>query len=131
MIGSLPIRTRIALWYAGVLALFMVTFALGGYAFVRRSAVTALDETLAEASTAVAEAIALLIAQGHDVNAAVPAVLDQVYFRDLTIAVLDRQRGMLVGTSQADTADIAADSGALVVGDVRSVGLRRADEHAA
>jgi heavy metal sensor kinase len=115
MIGSLPIRTRIALWYAGVLALFMVAFALGGYAFVRRSAVTALDETLAEASTAVGEAIALLIAQGHDVNAAVPAVLDQVYFRDLTIAVLDRQRGMLVGTSQADSADVAADSGTLVV----------------
>ncbi|MFL5618772.1 MAG: ATP-binding protein [Gemmatimonadaceae bacterium] len=113
MIGALPIRARLALWYAGVLALFMVTFALGGYAFVRRGAVSALDETLAEASTAVGEAIALLIAQGHDVDAAVPAVLDQVYFRDLTIAVLDRQRGMLVGTSPADTADVAADSGAL------------------
>ena len=113
MIGSLPIRTRLALWYAGVLALFMVTFALGGYAFVRRGAVSALDETLAEASTAVGEAIALLIAQGHDVSEAVPAVLDQVYFRDLTIAVLDRQRGMLVGSSPADTAAVAADSGAL------------------
>jgi two-component system, OmpR family, sensor kinase len=112
MIGALPIRTRLALWYAGVLALFMVAFALGGYAFVRRGAVTALDETLAEATTAVGEAIALLIAQGHDVDAAVPAVLDQVYFRDLTIAVLDRRRGMLVGTSRADTA-AAADSGSL------------------
>jgi two-component system, OmpR family, sensor kinase len=115
MIGSLPIRARLALWYAGVLALFMVTFALGGYAFVRRGVVTALDETLAEASTAVGEAIALLIAQGHDVNTAVPAVLDQVYFRDLTIAVLDRQRGILVGTSQGDSTDVDADSSALVV----------------
>ena len=114
MIGALPIRARLALWYAGVLALFMVTFAVGGYAFVRRGAVSALDETLAEATTAVGEAIALLIAQGHDVDAAVPAVLDQVYFRDLTIAVLDRQRGMLVGTSASDTADVvSADSGTL------------------
>jgi len=114
MIPALPIRTRLALWYAAVLALFMITFALGGFAFVQRGAVSALDETLAEASTAVAEAIALLIAQGHGVDAAVPAVLDQVYFRDLTIAVLDRQRGMLVGAPSSDSSDVApADSGTL------------------
>jgi len=112
MTGSLPIRVRLALWYAGVLALFMVTFALGGYAFVRRGAVSALDETLAEASTAVAEAIALVVEQGHSVDEAVPVVLDQVYFRDLTIAVLDRQRGILVGASPADTS-APADSGTL------------------
>ena len=28
MIGALPIRARLALWYAGVLALFMITFLL-------------------------------------------------------------------------------------------------------
>jgi len=112
MIGALPIRARLALWYAGVLALFMVTFALSGYAFVRRGAVSALDETLVEASTAVGEAIALVIAQGHGVDDAVREVLDQVYFRDLTVAILDRQRGMLVGTAAADTIP-AADSGAL------------------
>jgi len=33
MIPALPIRTRLALWYAAVLALFMITFALGGFAF--------------------------------------------------------------------------------------------------
>ena len=112
MIGALPIRARLTLWYAGVLALFMVTFALGGYAFVRRGAVSTLDETLAEASTAVGEAIALVVEQGHSVDEAVPVVLDQVSFRDLTIAVLDRQRGILVGASPTDTS-VSADSGAL------------------
>jgi len=42
MIPALPIRTRLALWYAAALALFMITFALGGFAFVQRGAVSAL-----------------------------------------------------------------------------------------
>ena len=103
MTGALPIRARLALWYAGVFALFMGTFALGGYVFVRRGAVSALDETLTEGATAVAEAIALVIAQGHTVDEAVPVVLDQVHFRDLTIAVLDRQQGMLVAPPEDST----------------------------
>jgi heavy metal sensor kinase len=118
MIGALPIRARLALWYAGALALFMATFGLAGYAFVRRGAVSALDETLRGATTAVAEAIALVIAQGHGVDDAVPVVLDQVAFRDLTIAVLDRQRGMLVGPSAADSGDAAPDSSLAPIVDV-------------
>ena len=110
MIGALPIRARLALWYAGVFALFMGTFALGGYVFVRRGAVSALDESLTEAATAVAEAIGLVVAQGHSVDEAVPVVLDQVHFRDLTIAVLDRQRGMLVAPPEDSTEIAGSDS---------------------
>jgi heavy metal sensor kinase len=110
MIGALPIRARLALWYAGVFALFMGTFALAGYVFVRRGAVSALDETLTEAATAVAEAISLVIAQGHSVDEAVPVVLDQVHFRDLTIAVLDRQQGILVAPPEDSTEVAGSDS---------------------
>ena len=128
MIGALPIRVRLAIWYAGVLAVFMITLAVAGYVVVRRGAVSALDESLSEAATAVAEAISLVIAQGHDVDEAVPLVLDQVYFRDLTVAVLDRRRGMLIGAPAIDSSNsVAEDSGRTVV-DVPLDSVRVADD---
>jgi heavy metal sensor kinase len=110
MIGALPIRVRLAIWYAGVLAVFMITLGIAGYVVVRRGVVSALDESLTEAATAVGEAIALVIAQGRGVDEAVPLVLDQVSFRDLTVAVLDRQRGMLIGAPPEDSAQAASDT---------------------
>jgi heavy metal sensor kinase len=115
MIGALPIRVRLAIWYAGVLAVFMITLGIAGYVVVRRGAVSALDESLTEAATAVAEAIALVIAQGRGVDEAVPLVLDQVSFRDLTVAVLDRQRNVLIGPSPEDSTQAAAEDSSAVV----------------
>ena len=93
---TLPVRARLALWYAGVFAVFMAAFGGAVYLFVRRASTTAVDASLAEAATAVADAVTLVLAQGQTLDDAVPLVLDEVRFRDLTIAVLDSARGALV-----------------------------------
>jgi heavy metal sensor kinase len=89
------IRTRLSAWYAGAFALLLGVFALGAYAFLKRSTQQRIDEYLAETAGAVAGAMEFERVSGKPFEDIVDAVLEEFRMRDIVVLVLDRERNRL------------------------------------
>ncbi len=88
------IRARLTAWYAGAFALFVLAFAVAGYAFVARAAGARVDEDLARTGAAVTAAFAAEQAAGAFATDAVGAVIREFRLTDAAVAVLDRETGV-------------------------------------
>src|ERR1700730_2522012 len=95
------VRARLALWYTGVLALVLISFALAGYFFLSYTLNRRTDEALGEVANAFAATLANEESDGHqgEANAArseeaksspdetVKEAVSQNQFRDYRIVV--------------------------------------------
>ncbi len=100
------IRTRLALWFTGVLAFFLILFVASGYLFLKRAIDRQTDNTLREISRTLAEGVAREQEDGEETDAPQDAdaletireATDDLRFRDYQIFVFD-ERGKLVSAS--------------------------------
>lgn len=96
------IRARLTLWYAFVLAVFLLVCAAASYALLARSSRLRIDESLQE--TARAFAAAWVGAQLAPVprHAAVGDIVRRIGAGDLEVLVIDRSRGAVADQWPAD-----------------------------
>ena len=90
------IRARLTAWYAGALALFMVVFAVAGYAFVAQATGARIDEALRKTAGDVVRALDAEIARGVPGGVAILRVMRQFRLGDAAVAVLDLRSGAAV-----------------------------------
>jgi len=93
------VRVRLAAWYAGTFAVFVLLFAVAAYWFLGHTTRERIDEHLAE--TAHAAGTALMnerIETGSD-SAAARSVVEDFVFRDVGVAVYDGETGALMAAS--------------------------------
>ena len=88
-VRRLPLRVRLTLWNAAVLALVLSAFAATAYVFLFNKTRAIADEFLAETADAVADAITLERAGGTPDSLAVELVVREFRFRDIAVAVYD------------------------------------------
>ena len=84
------VRGRLALWYAGVFAVFLTAFAVAAYAFLRGSGQARIDEFLAETASAVAGAMEYERNSGESDSAAVAIVVREFRLRETEVVIYDR-----------------------------------------
>jgi signal transduction histidine kinase len=87
MFGS--VRIRLTLWYAGVLALSLVAFALVIYYAAARSFHERQDESLRSTAQTVASAYVEEIGEAHSLNKAAEIVLLELTFPDRYVQIID------------------------------------------
>ncbi len=97
------VRARLALWYAGVFALFLGAFSASGYVLVSRSSLARVDESLLEGVVAVAAALDLEAEEQGDPRQFIPHVVEEFRFHDLAVAVLEKGTGRLLAGWSADS----------------------------
>ena len=97
------VRARLALWYAGVFALFLGAFSAAGYVLVARSSLARVDESLLEGVVAVAAALDLEAEDPGDPRQFIPHVVEEFRFHDLAVAVLEKGTGRLLAGWSADS----------------------------
>ncbi len=88
MFGS--IRIRLTLWYAGVLALSLVAFALVIYYAAAKGFHDRQDESLRSTAETVASAYIEEIGEAHSLNKAAEVVLVELTFPDRYVQIIDR-----------------------------------------
>jgi HAMP domain-containing protein len=93
------VRTRLTLWYAGVLAMSLVAFALLIYYAAARSFQERQDESLRSTAHTVASAYVEEIGEAHSLNKAAEVVLVELTFPDRYVQILDSS-GQAIGASK-------------------------------
>src|SRR5947209_14878787 len=96
------VRVRLTLWYAGLLALFLVLLSLVTYFIFWRSTLQRTDSNLAELSDAFLSTVHAEMQDNpgpEGVKAAVQEAMVEHRFRDDVFAVIDA-RGELLSSSQ-------------------------------
>src|ERR1044072_7238142 len=83
------VRTRLTLWYAGVLALSLVAFALVIYYAAARSIHDRQDESLRSTAHTVASAYIEEIGEAHSLTKAAEVVLVELTFPNRYVQILD------------------------------------------
>jgi heavy metal sensor kinase len=101
------VRARLALWYAGVFALFLALLAVGAYVFLSRATLARTDEYLAETADALANALEAAREGGVPDSVAIEEAFRDFHFRDLAVALYDGRTGAALALSpaQAETAE--------------------------
>ena len=97
MFGS--VRVRLALWYAAVLALSLVAFAVAGYQFLRHVSAQRIDEVLSETASAFAGAVQSERAEGRAPSLSASQVVSEFRLRDIGVVVYDAARHVVLATS--------------------------------
>jgi len=93
------VRTRLTLWYAGVLAMSLVAFALVIYYAAARSFHERQDESLRSTAHTVASAYVEEIGEAHSLTKAAEVVLVELTFPDRYVQILDSS-GQPIGASK-------------------------------
>jgi heavy metal sensor kinase len=93
------VRTRLTLWYAGVLAMSLVAFALVIYYAAARSFHERQDESLRSTAHTVASAYVEEIEEAHSLTKAAEVVLVELTFPDRYVQILDSS-GQPIGASK-------------------------------
>jgi len=96
------VRTRLTLWYAGVLAMSLVAFALVIYYAAARSFHERQDESLRSTAHTVASAYVEEIGEAHSLNKAAEVVLLELTFPDRYVQIID-SNGQTIGASKNGT----------------------------
>jgi len=104
----LTLRTRLTLWYGGLLAAVLGASAAVAYAFLAYQTRAITDEFLAETADAFANAITLERATGTPDSVAVAIALREFRFRDVAVGVFDARDAHAVAVS--GTVDRSAES---------------------
>ena len=96
------VRARLTLWYTGVLALVLVTFAFATYTFLARMIRQRMDDSLAEA----ANAFAIMFTaehqeEEHSSDEAAIEVVRQFRFRDHHFIVYGDGRRLVAAAARA------------------------------
>src|SRR5713226_10725884 len=97
------VRVRLTLWYAGVLALFLVALSLITYFIFWRSTLQRTDSNLAELSEAFLSTVHAEMLDSHGPDAprlAVQEAIVEHHYRDHVFAVFDPSGGILATTQQ-------------------------------
>ena len=93
------VRTRLTLWYAGVLAMSLVAFALVIYYAAARSFHERQDESLRSTAHTVASAYVEEIAEAHSLTIAAKVVLVELTFPNRYVQIIDSS-GQAIGSSR-------------------------------
>src|SRR5688572_21205277 len=94
------VRLRLAAWYAGTFAIFVLIFAVAAYWFLGHTTRERIDDYLAATAEAVGADLARQrVLAGHDVTAAA-RVVDDFDFRDVGVGIYDGDTGALLAGSQ-------------------------------
>ena len=108
------VRARLTLWYTGVLALVLITFALAGYFFLSYTLNRRTDDALGEMADAFAATLADDEREGHasgedntargedrsiSPDAAVMEAVSQNQFRDYQFVVFDNARRVVASSA--------------------------------
>ncbi len=94
------VRLRLAAWYAGTFAVFVLVFAVAAYWFLGHTTRERIDEHLAETARAAGAALEkerMLIA---DDSIAATRVVDDFAFRDVGVAIYDGDSRALLAASE-------------------------------
>ncbi|MFI5176542.1 MAG: ATP-binding protein [Terriglobia bacterium] len=89
------VRTRLTLWYVGVLALVLVAFSVGVYVLLARTLYDRMDNELRSAAKATAVALVTERAEGESDQEAAGTALAELYLPVQAIAVFDAGGGLI------------------------------------
>src|SRR5262249_60756837 len=89
------VRTRLTLWYIGVLALALVVFSIGVYAMMARKLGGRLDAGLKAAMEGTARLFAHEKEEGNTDQYAAGSALRKYYYPSQAVAVFDQAGGLL------------------------------------
>jgi two-component system, OmpR family, sensor kinase len=89
------VRTRLTLWYVGVLALVLVAFSIGVYALLARSLYTHLNEELVATVEATGTSIAREIEEGESEDRVLSNALNELIAPRQAAAVFDTEGRLL------------------------------------
>ena len=95
------VRVRLAAWYAGTFAVFVLIFALAAYWFLGHTTRERIDEHLAETAAAAGTAFAKQRLAMRSDSAAASSVVQDFAFRDVGVAIYDGESGALMAASGA------------------------------
>jgi two-component system OmpR family sensor kinase len=93
-------RSRLTLWYTGVLALVLVVFAVAAYAYLARAVRERTDQSLADAAQSIASNFAAEYEEDQTGDSAAEEVARDFQFTDRQAFILD-ERGRTVASSAA------------------------------
>jgi len=88
---TLRIRTRLTLWYIGVLASVLVIFSAGVLLMQRRYSRIQFDTELESVARTAAGVLRTELAQSHDLARAAAATRQAIDIPDRTVAILDER----------------------------------------
>src|SRR5581483_3705024 len=81
------VRTRLTLWYVGVLALVLVAFCAGVYLLLKRSLESRLDTNLRTSVEAIARMIPHELTEGESAEQAATSAIEELYFPRQSVAI--------------------------------------------
>ncbi|MBS1806609.1 MAG: heavy metal sensor histidine kinase [Acidobacteria bacterium] len=90
------VRTRLTLWYVGVLALVLLGFSLGVYALLARNLHQRLEAGLRGTTEAIAAMIERERAEGESAAEAAKSAIEELHYPQQGLAVYDGRRQLLV-----------------------------------
>jgi len=96
------LRSRLTFWYAALLALPLVGFALLCYFVFERALLNRTDHFIDDALSAFSREIVAERRSAASVEAAMQTTVDEVRFRDLEIVILDSARHVVAMTARSD-----------------------------
>jgi len=96
------LRSRLTFWYAALLALPLVAFALLCYVVFARTLLNRTDNFIGDALSAFSRELAAERRSTGTVEAAMQTTVDEVRFRDLEIVILDSARRVVALTALTD-----------------------------
>ncbi|HEX2778021.1 MAG TPA: ATP-binding protein [Gemmatimonadaceae bacterium] len=122
------IRARLTAWYASVLALTLVAFAAAAYVFLRHTTMERVDEYLVETARLVGDVVEVEETADSSVAPALDEVISEFHPRDVTVLVLDRASGEILGASRPAS---VLGIGAALRSDALAQAVRRASDSTA
>jgi heavy metal sensor kinase len=102
-------RSRLTLWYTGVLALVLVVFAAAAYAYLARAVRERTDQSLADTAQALASNFAVEFEEDQTGDNAAQEVVRDFHFADRQAFIFDEQ-GRAVASSAAPAGGRGRDS---------------------
>jgi heavy metal sensor kinase len=115
------LRSRLTLWYTVLLGLPLIGFAVGSYLLFARTLQNRTDRFIGDALTAFSRELTAERRTAAGVDQAIRSTLDEVRFRDLHIAILDRAGNVVAMGVFAEGED-----GTRIVGALRGRDLTQA-----
>lgn len=94
------VRARLALWHTVVLAVLLVAFAAGAYAFVAHAVEARTDTSLADVLLDLRSELRSERSPGESTSAIARDVVSEMRFRSITLAVLDSSGRVLAATAR-------------------------------
>ena len=121
------LRLRLTLWYAALLALPLIAFAIICYIAFARALLDRTDHFIGDALTAFSRELVAERRLATTVEGAMRTTVDEVRFRDLHIAILDSTRRVVAGTALAGEDSTAERSPSSQTGAAIVAALRPSD----